>query len=208
MQKKFGIIFDVDGTMWDSTEILTDSWNRIMEAEGVPGTLTPDLLKQEFGKPLDVIGDDLMPDVQAEKRDRILEQWILAEAEDIRARTPHIYEGLEETLKGLSEKYPLFIVSNSQKGYIESFLEVTGFGSYFQDHVCNGDTDLEKDGNIRLIMERNGLTDAVYVGDTLGDYEKTKQAGIAFAWAGYGFGKAPDCDYLVTEPKDLLKFFG
>ena len=27
------IIFDVDGTLWDSTDVVADAWNQIMEKE-------------------------------------------------------------------------------------------------------------------------------------------------------------------------------
>ena len=35
-----------------------------------------------------------------------------------------IFEGVQETIKKLSEKYPLYIVSNCQDGYIEAFFAV------------------------------------------------------------------------------------
>ena len=54
----------------------------------------------------------------------------------------HIYEGLEETIRELSGRYQLMIVSNSQAGYIEAFLKNTGLGEYFADHVCFGDTEI------------------------------------------------------------------
>ena len=120
---------------------------------------------------------------------------------------PLIYDGLEETVKCLSQQYPLFIVSNAHKGYIESFLEISGYTPYFTDHVCNGDNDLPKADNIRLIMDRHRLQSAVYAGDTLGDYQAAKAAGASFAFASYGFGEVPDYDYLLTGPRDLMNYF-
>ena len=37
-------------------------------------------------------------------------------------------------------------------------------------------------------MERNRITSAAYVGDTQGDLEAARLAGIPFVWAAYGFG--------------------
>lgn len=34
------IIFDVDGTLWDSTDVVADAWNQIMEKET---DMTPNL---------------------------------------------------------------------------------------------------------------------------------------------------------------------
>ena len=189
MGRPDGIIFDIDGTMWDTTGILADAWNEILKEAGYESDLKPDDLKREFGKPMDVVGKNLMPGVPDDQRGALLEKCIAAEEIVVKTQQPLIYEGLAETLEQLSSLYPLFIISNGQAGYIELFLEVTGFGKYFRDYVSNGDTGLEKEDNIRLIMERNHLLDAVYVGDTAGDYESTKKAGIAFAYAGYGFGR-------------------
>ena len=91
-------------------------------------------------------------------------------------------------MKILKEKYHLYIVSNCQSGYIEAFLEHYGFGHYFEDIECYGNNLLSKGENIRLVVERNGLTKAVYVGDIQGDYDATMEAGLPFIHAAYGFG--------------------
>jgi phosphoglycolate phosphatase len=51
----------------------------------------------------------------------------------------------------------------------------------------------------------HALSAAVYVGDTFGDFLATKEAGIEFIHAAYGFGKVPDPDYIINQPADLLK---
>ena len=70
---------------------------------------------------------------------------------------------MAETVRELSRKYKLFIVSNCQSGYIEAFLKNTGLGEYFADYTCPGDTGKLKGENIRIIMERNGIKEAIYV---------------------------------------------
>ena len=88
----------------------------------------------------------------------------------------------------LSKKLPLFIVSNCQAGYIEAFLKVTDLGKYVTDFENPGRTGKPKADNIRLVIERNNLDKAFYVGDTQGDYDATMAAGIPFIFAAYGFG--------------------
>ncbi len=199
-------MFDVDGTIWDSTGPICRAWNKVLAKNGFPSTiLTPDRLKKEFGKPLDVIGDDLLPEIPSAKRTAILNQWITVQAECILTDVPDLYEGLEEALEKLSEKYPLFVISNSSKGYIESLYEVTGLDKYFRDHVCNGDTGLPKDGNIRYMTEKHSLLHPAYVGDIQGDYEASRKAGAYFIHAAYGFGDVSDWDLRIDKPLDLLK---
>ena len=51
---------------------------------------------------------------------------------------------------------------------------------------------LEKSENIKLIVERNNIDEAVYVGDIQGDYDSSKKAGVKFIHAAYGFGTIDD----------------
>lgn len=45
------IIFHVDGTLWDTTEVVAKAWNRaISEVGGAAPTITSSVLKKEFGK--------------------------------------------------------------------------------------------------------------------------------------------------------------
>ncbi len=43
--------------------------------------------------------------------------------------------------------------------------------------------------NIKLLMERNKIQNAIYVGDTIGDYKATVSANVPFVYAKYGFGE-------------------
>ena len=79
-------------------------------------------------------------------------------------------------------------MSNSQAGYIEAFLKITGLGDYVTDILSFGDTGNEKDSNIRAIVEKNHLKSPVYVGDTLGDLRASEAAGVPFIFCEYGFG--------------------
>lgn len=43
------IIFDVDGTLWDSTDVVADAWNQIMEKET---DMTPNLTGTVLKRPV------------------------------------------------------------------------------------------------------------------------------------------------------------
>ena len=112
---------------------------------------------------------------------------------------------MKETVKKLAGKYRLFIVSNCQAGYIEAFLENTGLQEYFEDHICPGDTGMLKADNIRLIMRRNGLQDAVYVGDTQGDADACREAGVPMVYAAYGCGDVKEPWAVIQSMGELLE---
>ena len=62
---------------------------------------------------------------------------------------------------------------------------------------------MDKGQNISLLMERNGIKSAVYVGDTEGDEKAARFAGIPFIWASYGFGKAKKPDGVIDDICEL-----
>jgi len=206
------LIFDIDGTLWNTTGVVAGAWNKAIRKMAVPElaslNVTADMLKKEFGKPMDVIADDLFGDIDAGVKAELLslcceyEQAALSECdEDL------TYEGMNYTLHKLSKNHNLFIVSNCQDGYIELVIRKTGLTGLIKDFECFGRTELQKDENIKLVMERNGLepSDTVYIGDTMGDFTATHKAGIKFVFASYGFGDVAEPDYVISSMGELLK---
>lgn len=149
----------------------------------------------------------LLPDKTEAEQLRIINACCQAEHEALLKTCAPLCEDLEETLKTLSEKYPLYIVSNCQKGYIEVFLQSSGLGKYFRGHLCFGDTGLEKHDTILKLMDTYHLKDTVYVGDTMGDFLSCQKAGVPFVFASYGFGNVPEPDYWISKPSDLIRLF-
>ena len=194
-----GIIFDVDGTLWDSTGLVAEAWNPVFEKHGFAPFLTSDILKKEFGKPLPVILEDLLPEYPEDDRLAMLDELYAVENEILETTPPAPYQGLEDALKALWGQIPLFIVSNCQAGYIETFLAATGFEGYFEDHLCPGDTGKLKADNIRAIIDKHGLTNPAYLGDIQADCDASREAGAAFLWAAYGFGYVEEPDAEVPD---------
>ena len=208
-QMKTGIIFDVDGTLWDTSEKLAGVWQSVIDRHDdltVPCT-TEDIIRN-LGRPMDLFAADIFRGVSHEKVLEYMEEVEGYENQYLSEHLPDCYEGTHEVLKQLSETYPLFIVSNCQTGYIDICIRSAEAEEYITDFLCFGDNSLQKADNIRLIAERNGLEKFYYVGDTQMDYESTMQAGGEFIFAAYGFGTV-DADVPVMkdirELPDLLK---
>ena len=190
------IILDVDGTIWDTTPIVAKAWNKAIDKlfpQVAP--VTADILKGQFGKTMDVIGQNLFGGLEPEEQKKLLDQCCVEEQLALEQNEEDItYEGVVETIRALAANLPLFIVSNCQAGYIELVMKKLGIEDYITDFECFGNNGLTKDKNIRLVVERNKLKNPVYVGDTQGDLEACKLAGVPFIWAEYGFGKVCEND--------------
>lgn len=185
------IIFDMDGTLWDSSKSVADSWNEVIKTlPDVDITLTAADIQSIMGLTMDVIADRFFGTVSKERRMEIMDKCGSHENDYLRIHGGILYPELENTLKKLRKNHRLFIVSNCQQGYIEAFLDYYKLHEYFEDHLCWGDNTLCKGDNIKLIIKRNDIKSAVYVGDTQGDCDSAYYAGAEFVHAAYGFGKA------------------
>ena len=196
---KAGIIFDMDGTLWDSADGVAKSWTEVVnEKHDKDRVITTEDIHNIMGLTMDTIADRLFPELPPDERMKLLDDCGNVENDYLRKHGGILYPELEETLAKLKEKYHLYIVSNCQSGYIEAFLEYYDFGKYFEDIECFGNNNLVKGDNIRLVCERNNLDRAVYVGDIMGDYVSSCEAGVDFIHAAYGFGTV-DADVVTIQ---------
>ena len=206
--KKTGIIFDMDGTLWDTGKEIALCWNEVIAEKYTPElVLTADDLHRVMGKTMDKLAEALFPQLEEKRRMELLQDCCEAENEYLRKHGAYLYPGLEETLQQLSKKFSLYIVSNCQSGYIEAFLEYYQFENYFEDIECYGNNGLKKGENIRKVVERNGLKEAFYVGDIQGDYDASREAGVKFIHAAYGFGTIVQEVPVINKLSELPALF-
>lgn len=208
MNKKYdGLIFDLDGTMWDSTKPIVEAWNIILgkhpEIKRAP--IVEEDLTDCMGKTMYTIAAMLFPKEEESVRNALMDELCLFENEYLESRGGVLYPNLEKTLESLSKDYPLFIVSNCQDGYIEAFLKAHKMSKYFKDTECWGRTFKSKGETNKILIERNNLEHPVYIGDTQGDKQSAVDAGIDFIYASYGFGSVKEYDYKLEKFEDLLK---
>ncbi len=201
---KKGILFDLDGTLWDSAEGVVRAWNFALAQMNRPERTTLDEMYRMMGKTTGQIAGVLFPGEEPETGVRILERCMKTENDYLREHGGRLFDGLEDTMRSLKEKgYFLGIVSNCEEGYIEAFLAFHGLEGLFDDTESYGHTGHEKGYNIRLMAKRNRLTEAFYLGDTQGDCDAAGEAGIPFLHAAYGFGSVPAGTPSISDIRRL-----
>ena len=140
----------------------------------------------------------LYPQLSPQRHQELFDLCCQVENGYLREHGGRLYPSLVETLDKLSQKLPLFIVSNCNEDYIPSFLDAHQLHRYFTDWECIGRTGRPKGENIRLVVKRNHLASPLYVGDTHMDQEAAAQAGVSFLHAAYGFGEVEGAPKLLS----------
>ena len=199
------VLFDLDGTLWDSSVQVAESWNIVIEQElGKANALTPKDILSYMGLTMTEIADIHFGFLPEDKRYDLSHKCEVFENGYIAEHGGRLFEGVEETLAKLSEAgVKMAVVSNCQEGYVKAFLDSMDMWKYFCDYEEWGRTFLSKAENIRLVMERNGEDRGIYVGDIQKDCDSAHGAGVPCIWAKYGFGEISDAEAGIDSFDEL-----
>lgn len=204
------IIFDLDGTLWNSTKTVADAWNEVFEQLGIQKQLSADEVLRVMGLQWPQIAETYFSEYNEEILGQIKSRIDKNELVHIKEHGATPMPGMLSTIHSLKEKYRLFIVSNCQEGYVEAFLDLFDLWDDFDGFICAEATGLSKGENNKMLIKKYNLEAPVYVGDTSGDLESAKVAQIPFIYARYGFGKIDQKEEIrkiqcLNELEELLE---
>ena len=209
------IAFDLDGTIINTEEGVTQSIGRMLLSYGVENP-DPALLRACIGPPLqESLG----------KFFGISEKDIPAAIDEFREYynpISHIkcrpYDGIEETLQGLKAMGKKLTVATSKPvDPARRILERFGLDKYF-DHIEGtpmGQNDASKADVLRAAIKGLGCEDTgemILIGDTKFDIIGANLLGIDSMGITYGFGKKEELEghgatYIVNTTAEILEFF-
>jgi len=206
------LIFDLDGTLVDSSRDLTNALNYAVGPYGFE-KLTVEKTKDLVGEGITRLIEKLlgpqhagiMPDVM----DRFMEFY---SAHLVDYTKP--YPGLPETLEALRD-YKKAVISNKRESLSKRVLRELGLLHHF-DVVLGGDSTEEKKPSpkplIKAVEMLSGRPEeTVIVGDSNYDIEAGKAAGVRTIAVSYGYrdvGLLQDADRIMNEFADLRNILG
>lgn len=205
------VIFDLDGTLADTIELIVFSLNQALSPIWGRAKSREELYAL-FGPTEEVLIDQEAGD-QAEAalaRFRRVYETHLSEFVTV-------FPGIVDLLKQLQhERCSLGLVTNKGRWSTDVTLEALKIASYFR-HSSTGEEARPKphpDGIVRL-MEAFGATPAetAMIGDSPGDIKAARAAGVQAVGAGWGSTyeiaklEAAQPDALCLQPKDVISFF-
>jgi phosphoglycolate phosphatase len=186
------IVFDLDGTLIDSSRDLADSTNALIEEHG--GTpLGLDEVTAMVGKGASVLVRRALAAAGLKSMPRDALERFLAHYDKRLTRHTRPYPGIPETLRDLrAAGWPLAVLTNKpQRQTVEILDRLDLAPEFFQ--VIGGDTDAGRKPDptgLLQIVTRAGATPAstVLVGDSAVDLETARNADTRICLTRYGFG--------------------
>ncbi len=211
MTKIKGILFDNDGTLVDTHDLILASM-RYATTEVLGAPLPDEKLMEKVGQPLAVQAQAFTSD-EALQREflRVYREHNHAHHDEAVKAFP----GIAATLEALCDRgQALGVVTSKLHALAEHGLEITGLAPFISCCIGADDcTSYKPDPQpVRLGLEALGLApeECLYVGDSPFDMQAGKGAGCPVVAVTWGMFSVPELsaqhpDFIIDAPEELLR---
>jgi len=203
---KTGVLFDLDGTLLDTLEDLTDSVNYALSQYGCPPRTVEDV-RNFIGNGAKKLIERSLPGTENDPPvEEVLATYQAYYKTHSQIKTKP-YAGIVEALKKISETYPIAIVSNKPDAATKVLCK-----EFFGDVYARGEsTDCPRKpapDMLQKAMQIIGVDTCIYVGDSEPDIETAKNLGVKCLSVLWGFRdketlQAVGGQYFCDDPKKL-----
>jgi len=199
------IIFDYDGVIADSFDVVLKIFNNICEKYGIKKQKKhefKEMYKQNFFEGMKQKG------MKKESMDEFDNDY--KKTAKIKEDKVELFDGIKEVINKLSEKYDLFIVTSNFKSIVEKDLKRFNIDKIKE--IIGGDKEQSKTKKIKIIKEKHKDSKIYFITDTIGDIKEGKKADIVTIAVSWGYHnkellQKESPDHIVNSPEELLKLF-
>jgi phosphoglycolate phosphatase len=202
---KKAIIFDMDGTLVDSSVTIVNAINHVRKNLNLEPMKTELILEKVNDPHLNPAKffyevEDFTPQHEA---------WFSGYYTDNHEKELQLYSGIEELLKNLKSKgFKLAIATNAYRGSTIESLSHLKILDYFESLACYDDVGRGKPAPDMLEKNLEELKieakDAFFVGDSERDMLASKSANIDYLMINWGFSDYEDAIRHVDELKKAI----
>lgn len=210
--KHKAVLFDLDGTLINTLDDLTDCMNLALQEFGF------DLINSEICRPLLGIGlrhlcENCLPEDSRDKTDQLMARFREIYNQNYLVKSAP-YDGIVALTDTLYENGVRMAVVTNKNEDISAVMVREVFGDKKFEIVrgaVNG-IGCKPEPSVTLeVMHQLGATadETLFVGDGEADVDVAKNAGIKSVWVSWGFRKFEELDgrepnYKVSVPKEIL----
>ena len=209
MTRPLTLIFDLDGTLIDSSKSILAGFVGAFEREGILPAVppSPDIIGPPLKETLALLAGNTDPALV----DRLAEGFKLYyDTEGYKATT--VFDGIHNTLAELSRcNRSMHIATNKRLNPTLKIIEHLGWEKHFGKiralDAWSPPVRNKSEMIGRLLAEENiSPNTAIYIGDREEDYVAARANGLPFALATWGYGGAPEIEnsLKLTVPSELL----
>ncbi|MFJ7754303.1 HAD hydrolase-like protein [Peribacillus muralis] len=212
---QFAAIFDMDGTLFQTNEILGSSLERtfdILRAEGNWAGITPLAAYQRImGVPLSVVWETLMPEHPDHIRQQADRLFLKCLSQEIKEGKGQLFPYVLETLSTIKELgISVFIASNGLEMYLEEICSYFGLHRYVTDiYSIQRTAEGSKSDLVRMLLNDHHIQNAMMIGDRKSDIEAAKKNSLTAVGCQFGFAgeqELKEADVLIADFRELQTY--
>jgi phosphoglycolate phosphatase len=202
------IIFDLDGTLVDTVQDITNALNYALKSYGIKSLSVSDTMKM-VGEGVSRLVEKVLPAEKLHLKNDVIKKFLEYYSEHLTERSreyPHVRETLENLIG-----FKKAVISNKREDLSKRLLEKLGLSQYF-DLIIGSDTAGEKKPSpipILYVISKLGVgsEESIIVGDSNHDIEAGKKAGVKTVAVTYGYKPKElltEADYLIDDLRELV----
>ena len=205
--KEKNLIFDFDGTLFDSAPEILECLKKVFHLNKLKSE--NDFNESLIGPPIKEMLKKLVQKKDIGMIDKIIKDFINLYDSEYCYKTK-LYDGVKKTLEILAEEKKLILITNKRISPTEKMLKNSGIIDFFEDYFSVDPSNTSKKN--KSILIKNTIKDldinpdnCVYIGDTEGDFIASNNNGIKFIYAGWGYGEYVEQAHLhLTDIRELI----